>query len=159
MNIDRSLYSRGIHLPSSYLQVLHWKSRVDRSAIDRLRGFQNPPMLVGQVMEMVMILIGKRLPAQRQERGEYPARDEQSGRFSNSSSSTKFTTGTKKGKRLPCPSSAIWCWLSIGSVLASIGPVLIRHQIPVAIWSFLFSHYLDVPHKYNCPLHKLLPET
>ena len=55
-------------------------------------------MLVGQVMEMVMTLIGKRLPAQRLEPREiYPSKDEASGRYSTSSSSTKFTMA-KKGQ-------------------------------------------------------------
>ena len=79
-------------------QVGLWKGRVDRQCIERMKNFQNPPLLVGQVMEMVMTLIGKRLPSQRLEfRPEsYPTRDGESGRFSSSSSSTKFTT--KKSK-------------------------------------------------------------
>jgi len=37
---------------------------VDRSVIEHVRAFANPPLLVGQVIEMVMVLIGKRLPSQ-----------------------------------------------------------------------------------------------
>ena len=82
----------------SVTQVGLWKGRVDRQCIERMKNFQNPPLLVGQVMEMVMTLIGKRLPSQRLEfRAEsYPTRDGESGRFSSSSSSTKLTT--KKSK-------------------------------------------------------------
>ena len=83
---------------TSVIQVGLWKGRVDRQCIERMKNFQNPPLLVGQVMEMVMTLIGKRLPSQRLEfRAEsYPTRDGESGRFSSSSSSTKLTT--KKSK-------------------------------------------------------------
>ena len=50
-------------------------------------------------MEMVMTLIGKRLPSQRLEiRDNYPSKDEHSGRFSASSSSTKFTSTVKKSR-------------------------------------------------------------
>ena len=44
-------------------------------------------------MEMVMTLIGKRLPGHRVEPRQemYPAREGESGRFSSSSSSTKLT--------------------------------------------------------------------
>ena len=80
-----------------WLQVEYWKSRVDRQCIERLKNFQNPPMLVGHVMEMVMTLIGKK--SINKDRGEYPSKDEQSGRYSASSGSTKYTVG-KKSKLL-----------------------------------------------------------
>lgn len=35
-----------------------WKGKVDRQCIERLKNFQNPPLLVGYMMEMVMTLIG-----------------------------------------------------------------------------------------------------
>lgn len=41
-------------------QVDVWKNRVDRACIERIRAFQNPPALIGQIMEMIMILIGKK---------------------------------------------------------------------------------------------------
>lgn len=83
-------------------QVIHWREKVDRNCIEHLRAFQNPPLLVGLVMEMVMTLIGKRLPSQRLEaRDLYPSKDEHSGRFSASSSSTKFTASVKKCKLYP----------------------------------------------------------
>ncbi|XP_076466964.1 uncharacterized protein LOC143298129 [Babylonia areolata] len=74
-------------------QVLVWKSKVDRQCIERLKAFQSPPVLVGQVMEMVMILIGKRLPSQRIQEargGDYTAKEDLSSRMSSSSSSTKL---------------------------------------------------------------------
>lgn len=79
-----------------YMQVLIWKGKVDRACIERLRGFGTPPVLVGQVMEMVMILIGKRLPSQRlYETRELTGKEEMSSRMSSSSSSTRI--GIKKG--------------------------------------------------------------
>ena len=70
---------------------------MDRSCIERLKVFQNPPVLVGFVMEMVMILIGKKSTGDRiEKRDAYPSRDESSGRFSASSGSTKYTTTSKK---------------------------------------------------------------
>ena len=85
----------------SVTQVGLWKGRVDRQCIERMKNFQNPPLLVGQVMEMVMTLIGKRLPGQRLEfrQESYPSREGESGHFSNSSSSTKFTTKKSKCER------------------------------------------------------------
>ena len=78
------------------MQVLIWKGKVDRACIERLRGFGTPPVLVGQVMEMVMILIGKRLPSQRlYETRELTGKEEMSSRMSSSSSSTRI--GIKKG--------------------------------------------------------------
>ena len=76
-----------------HIQVGLWKSKVDRQCIERMKNFQNPPLLVGQVMEMVMTLIGKRLPGQRMELRQetYPSKEGESGRFSSSSSSTKLT--------------------------------------------------------------------
>ncbi|XP_060567478.1 dynein axonemal heavy chain 5-like [Ruditapes philippinarum] len=75
----------------NYLQVLHWKGKVDRNVIERLRAFTSPPVLVGMVMEMIMILIGKRLPSQRIEMKDYGGKDDNmSSRMSSSSSGTKI---------------------------------------------------------------------
>jgi dynein heavy chain, axonemal len=41
-------------------QVDFWKSKVDRASIERIRAFQNPPTLIGQIMDMMMVLIGKK---------------------------------------------------------------------------------------------------
>ncbi|XP_071801693.1 uncharacterized protein [Asterias amurensis] len=71
-------------------QVLHWCEKVDRSCIERLKSFQNPPPIVQQVMEMVMALLGKNKPL-----GQHPERSERipnedasvlSGRHSSTSS-------------------------------------------------------------------------
>ena len=80
-----------------------WKSKVDRPTVERIRQFVSPPLLVGQVMEMVLVLIGKRMPNQRLEvlKDNFPAREEQSGRFSTSSGSTKYTVSTRKGGYRP----------------------------------------------------------
>ena len=78
-------------LKSQKQSVAHWKGRVDRQCVERLKAFQNPPMLVGFVMEMVMIFIGKKLTSDRLERRDnYPSRDNYSGQFSASSSGTKI---------------------------------------------------------------------
>ncbi|XP_077977225.1 dynein axonemal heavy chain 8-like isoform X3 [Glandiceps talaboti] len=50
------------HLQTAREQVLHWKSKVDRACIERLRSFNNPPLIVLQVMEMVLTLLGKQKP-------------------------------------------------------------------------------------------------
>lgn len=41
-------------------QAEHWKNKVDKACIERIRAFQNPPALIGQIMEMTMIMIGKK---------------------------------------------------------------------------------------------------
>ena len=45
--------------------MLYWKSRVGRQCVERVKAFQNPTELIGQIVEMVMALIGKRFPTQR----------------------------------------------------------------------------------------------
>ena len=71
---------------------------MDRGVIERLRAFTSPPILVGQVMEMVMMLVGKRLPSQRlYEPKELTGKEEMSSRMSSSSSSTKMLS-VKKGE-------------------------------------------------------------
>lgn len=70
---------------------MHWKGKVDRNVIERLRAFSSPPILVGMVMEMIMILIGKRLPSQRIEIKDFAGKDDNmSSRMSSSSSGTKI---------------------------------------------------------------------
>ena len=76
-------------------QVIFWRMKVDRQCIERLKNFQNPPILVGHVMEMIFTLIGKRTVS-RTDRMEYPSKDDASARFSTSSSSTKLAQ--KKSK-------------------------------------------------------------
>ncbi|RDD45872.1 Dynein heavy chain 5, axonemal [Trichoplax sp. H2] len=44
-------------------QIRHWRNKIDRSCVERLRVFQNPPSLVGTVMEMTMVLLGKLEPS------------------------------------------------------------------------------------------------
>ncbi|KAL5010133.1 hypothetical protein ScPMuIL_012438 [Solemya velum] len=80
-------------------QVLYWRSKVDRQCIERMKVFTNPPVLVLQVIEMVMMLIGKRLPSQRiHDSREYPGKDDMSSRMSSSSSSTKILIKKAKPK-------------------------------------------------------------
>ncbi|XP_074662754.1 uncharacterized protein LOC141915202 [Tubulanus polymorphus] len=77
-------------------QVNLWRGKVDRGCIERLKAFGSPPLLVGQVMEMVMTLIGKRVPnSHRPDTKDssasinYP-RDESSSRLSGSEASAKL---------------------------------------------------------------------
>ncbi|XP_077973667.1 uncharacterized protein LOC120348568 isoform X2 [Styela clava] len=46
------------NLTSAKAQVEMWRNKVDRGCIERLKKFQNPPVLVAQVLEMVMVLVG-----------------------------------------------------------------------------------------------------
>ena len=78
-----------IKLGKARNQVMFWRMKVDRQCIERLKNFQNPPVLVGHVMEMIFTLIGKRT-VQRVEKADYPSKDDVSARFSASSSSTKL---------------------------------------------------------------------
>jgi hypothetical protein len=41
-------------------QVEHWKMKVDKSCVERIRAFQNPPALIGQIIEIVIVLIGRK---------------------------------------------------------------------------------------------------
>lgn len=41
-------------------QVDVWKNKVDKSCIERIRAFQNPPALIGQIMEMITYMIGRK---------------------------------------------------------------------------------------------------
>ncbi|CAG5121561.1 unnamed protein product, partial [Candidula unifasciata] len=78
-------------------QVMHWKSKVDRNVVERIRAFQNPPVLVGQVVEMVLVLIGKRLPPQRigAAKERHSGREDLSSHLSTSSGSSRLIA--KKG--------------------------------------------------------------
>lgn len=80
------------------IQVMHWKSKVDRNVVERIRAFQNPPVLVGQVVEMVLVLIGKRLPSQRisEVKEIYSGKEDLSSHLSTSSGSSKLIV--KKGQ-------------------------------------------------------------
>ena len=40
-------------------QVLVWQERLDRTCCERLKAIQNPPTMVGMVMLMTMVLLGK----------------------------------------------------------------------------------------------------
>lgn len=41
-------------------QVETWKNKIDKSCIERIKTFQNPPPLLGQILEMTIALIGKK---------------------------------------------------------------------------------------------------
>ncbi|XP_033113255.1 dynein heavy chain 5, axonemal-like isoform X2 [Anneissia japonica] len=82
-------------------QVIHWKDKVDRACIERLRSFQNPTPIVLQVLEMIMALLGKSKPVQpeRSEKLNFSSEDASiiSGR--TSSTGTKSPTKNWKGSK------------------------------------------------------------
>jgi len=41
-------------------QIETWKNRIDKGCIERIRSFQNPPPILGQIVEMTIALIGKK---------------------------------------------------------------------------------------------------
>jgi ATP-dependent 26S proteasome regulatory subunit len=67
---EESLRSRQAKMQEEYEEALHevekwreklatkrkevefWMNKVDRSCIERIRAFQTPPVLIGQIMEM-----------------------------------------------------------------------------------------------------------
>ncbi|KAI8520697.1 hypothetical protein Bbelb_004510 [Branchiostoma belcheri] len=56
-------------LEGSRKKVLQWRDSVSRQCVERIRAFQNPPVLVALVMDMMMTLLGRRkIP--KQETGE-----------------------------------------------------------------------------------------
>ncbi|ESO89151.1 hypothetical protein LOTGIDRAFT_229063 [Lottia gigantea] len=96
-------------LEHSKSQVTEWKNKIDRSCIETIRSMSNPPMLVGQVMEMVMTLIGKRLPSQRiVEVREHTGKEDMSSRISSSSSSTKHLVKKSKQKEGERFDRSVW---------------------------------------------------
>ncbi|XP_077863125.1 dynein axonemal heavy chain 5-like [Saccoglossus kowalevskii] len=94
-------------LQQSKEQVFHWKSKVDRACIERLRSFQNPPLIVLQVMEMVLTMIGKQKPVHYYDKfggsdAKLPNEDASliSGRQSTSSGASKSPTkGWRAGQK------------------------------------------------------------
>jgi hypothetical protein len=41
-------------------QIESWKNKIDKGCIERIRSFQNPPIILGQIIEMTIALIGKK---------------------------------------------------------------------------------------------------
>lgn len=76
---------------------------MSRDCIENLKSAQNPKVIFGSVVEMVILLVKRRLPGQRLDiksrMDNYPAREEQSGKFSISSGSTRITTANMKKSR------------------------------------------------------------
>ncbi len=40
--------------------IENWKNKIDKGCIERIRTFQNPPVLLGQILDMTVTLIGKK---------------------------------------------------------------------------------------------------
>jgi len=71
---EESLRSRQAKMQEEYEEALHevekwreklatkrkevefWMNKVDKSCIERIRAFQTPPVLIGQIMEMSKII-------------------------------------------------------------------------------------------------------
>ena len=83
-----------------FYQANYCKDRVNRQCVENIKASQNPIMLVGLIIEMVMALIGQRtsqLSNKRRDGAYLGSREEQSGRQTSASScSTKFTGGGVK---------------------------------------------------------------
>ena len=76
-------------------QAENWKNKIDRGCIERIRGFQNPPALIGQIMEMVTVLIGKRKLKDAND-GSHSAKSETSKEEKVEGKSTKPKLSTNK---------------------------------------------------------------
>ena len=79
-------------------QVTHWREKVDRACIERLKSFQNPPPIVLQVTEMVMALLGRHFPL-----GQTPA--ERTEKVPNEDAST--LSGRHSAISSPGPKSPV----------------------------------------------------
>ena len=82
-----------------------WKNRVDRPCIERIRAFQNPPALIGQIMDMVMVLIGKKkhpesILGTREATGTQRDKEERQNTESAKLSSSKTSTLSKNNQRI-----------------------------------------------------------
>ena len=40
--------------------IENWKNKIDKGCIERIKTFQNPPVLLGQILEMTVTLIGRK---------------------------------------------------------------------------------------------------
>jgi dynein heavy chain len=40
--------------------IENWKNKIDKGCIERIRTFQNPPALLGQILDMTVTLIGRK---------------------------------------------------------------------------------------------------
>jgi hypothetical protein len=93
-----------------------WSSRITRQLIDSLKSYQKPNLLVGNIVEMAMVLSGLR-PVSSQAGGghgtsrestlAFPNNEEQSGKFSLSSGSTNAAKRSKCSDLVSCNGCAI----------------------------------------------------
>ncbi|XP_066569884.1 dynein axonemal heavy chain 8 [Amia ocellicauda] len=83
-------------------QVMHWCNKVDKSCIERISRCQNPPFLLAQVMEMVIVMLNLMprpndpdldTPRPAKPSGQNPER----GQFQKSSGTYLATRPTKRG--------------------------------------------------------------
>ena len=54
-----ALRSRYHFFTQNFSQVIVWQERLDRTCCERLKAIQSPPTMVGMVMLMAMVLLGK----------------------------------------------------------------------------------------------------
>lgn len=89
----------------AFYKLEHWRNKVDRACIERIRAFQNPPFLVGQIMEMITVMIGKRkisdiassknMAAAEQQKAE-PSKERDNNKTEQESGGGKVAATTKK---------------------------------------------------------------
>ncbi|CAH1226669.1 DNAH5 [Branchiostoma lanceolatum] len=103
-------------LEGSRKKVLQWRESVSRQCVERIRAFQNPPVLVALVMDMMMTLLGRRKIPKQDTGEEKEGKNSQTDRTSSASSlsfkplvkreskrqesSRHGSTGTKEGDKV-----------------------------------------------------------
>ncbi|MBN3318102.1 DYH6 protein, partial [Atractosteus spatula] len=80
-------------------QVMHWCNKVDRSCIERVSRCQNPPFLLVQVMEMVLVMLDL-IPCPADTERETP-RLKHPGETPEAGHSQKSSRGARTAKRWP----------------------------------------------------------
>ena len=85
-------------------QVDFWKNKVDRACIERIRAFQSPPALIGQIMEMLMVLIGKKkfpenaLPVQKADANKEKDKEKEKEKEANKDDKANADKASKQSK-------------------------------------------------------------
>lgn len=78
-------------------QAENWKNKIDKPCIERIRTFQNPPALIGQIMEMITVLVGKRKFRESSD-GSHSAKTEFSSKDNNTNFDSKDLKASSKPK-------------------------------------------------------------
>ena len=86
-------------------KVEHWKSKVDRSIIEKIKAFQNPPTIIGQILEVLIHLIGKKKVLGQQSdtassHNEASSKDDKSSHAPENSSNSKPKISMISGEKI-----------------------------------------------------------